>query len=80
MCPQVKLDSYLEHGYGHLIRNVLDIDFALQIRMEVPLQRVNYFEFLLLRILNDERNRYQEEQMKKSSHSPPPPLPRSRRA
>jgi len=64
-CPRQVLDSYLEHGYGQLIRNVLDIDFALQIRMEVPMERVNYFEFLLLKILNEERNRYQDEQMKK---------------
>lgn len=68
-CFQVRLDRLLEHGRGELVRNILDLDFALQAGVNVSFDEISYFEFMLLRILTDERNKYQEEQMKKVSQN-----------
>lgn len=61
----MRLDRYMEHA-GLLIRNVFDLDFALQLRMRVPYDSMNYYEFLLLRILAEEKNKHQMEEMKKN--------------
>jgi hypothetical protein len=66
-CPRVKLDSWLASPLGHALRNVLDLDFALQMRMHVSLDDINYREFLLLRALAEQRNLYQEEQIRKQT-------------
>jgi hypothetical protein len=66
-CPALLLSEYLASPGGLLIQAVLAIDFALQAGISVPLERILYPEFLLLRQLAEERNRYQAEEMKKGS-------------
>ena len=64
-CPEQLLTDYLASGAGHLISAVIDLDFALQAGITVTLADIRYPEFLLLRLLNEERNRYQNESMKR---------------
>lgn len=49
---------------GQLIRLTFDLEFALQAGVTVRLGEIPYPEFLLLRILSEERNRFHEELMK----------------
>jgi len=44
---------------------VIDLDFALQAGITIPLSRIPYHVFLLLRQLADERTRYETEQLRK---------------
>lgn len=67
-CPLVLLDEYLESELGQAIKAALDLDFALQIGVRIELKELRYTEFLLLRILNEERNRHREEEMKKAAN------------
>lgn len=64
-CPREKLGDYLASPAGRLIANVIDLDFALQRGIGVELNTIPYVEFMMLRQLSEERDRYQEEQMKK---------------
>jgi hypothetical protein len=66
-CPLTLLDEYLAKGGGQLIGQVIDLDFALQAGVTISSSEITYQEFLLLRQLADERQRYQEETMKKAS-------------
>jgi hypothetical protein len=66
-CPLVLLDEYLQSAPGLAIRAALDIDFALQIGVRIELKELRYNEFLLLRILNEERNRQRDEELKKAA-------------
>ena len=50
-----------------LIMATIDLDFALQAGVTVSLQDITYPEFLLLRFLSEERNRFHEEAMKKAT-------------
>ena len=65
-CPSEKLDRWFQGSAGLLLRNVIDIDFALQVRMNVGLDDLSYAEFVLLRVLNEEKNRLQEENLRKA--------------
>lgn len=65
-CPEALFDSWMSGPAGLAVRNVVDLDFALQVRMPVPWDAVNFYEFLLLRILTEERNRLQDELMEKA--------------
>ncbi len=60
-CPLALLDDYLATPAGKLIGQAIDLDFALQAGVTVSLQEITYPEFLLLRFLSDERNRFQAE-------------------
>jgi hypothetical protein len=66
-CPLAQLDDYLGSPAGQLISQTIDLDFALQAGVNVSLQEITYPEFLLLRFLTEERNRFHEETMKKAS-------------
>jgi len=66
-CPLVLLDDYLSTAPGQAINAVLDLDFALQIGVRIELKEIRYNEFLLLRILNEERNRHREEELKRAA-------------
>jgi hypothetical protein len=66
-CPLELLDEYLAGPAGRLIGQTIDLDFALQAGVNVSLRDISYPEFLLLRILTEERNRYHEEEMRKAS-------------
>lgn len=66
-CPRSLLDEYLASPRGQMISRVVDLDFAIQAGLSVTLRDIDYLDFLLLRILNEERNKYTNEQMKQSS-------------
>jgi len=61
------LDAYLGTAAGQLIGQTIDLDFALQAGVTVSLRDITYPEFLLLRLLSEERNKFQEEEMKKAT-------------
>jgi hypothetical protein len=65
-CPLTLLEDYLGSPAGQLIRAVIDLDFALQAGVTISLQEISLPEFLRLRMLSDERNKFHEESMKKS--------------
>ncbi len=60
-CPLVLLDEYMATGSGRLISQAIDLDFALQVGVSISLSDIRYPEFVLLRYLSEERNRYQSE-------------------
>ncbi|HEX3340612.1 MAG TPA: hypothetical protein VHT68_15745 [Pseudolabrys sp.] len=64
-CPATLLDDYLASPKGQLIQQTLTLDFALRAGVTVSLQEISYPEFLLLRVLSEERARYQGDLMKK---------------
>lgn len=65
-CFRERLEAWCrDPAYGWL-ENVLDFDYAAQTRTRLRAEP-NYFEFLLMRILTEERNRYDTEQMEKKS-------------
>lgn len=65
-CPLEKLDAYLESRLGRAIQSVVDWDFALERRMSVALSDVTYQEFQLLRMLAEERNKWQAEEIERT--------------
>ena len=67
-CPLTLLDGYLNSAGGLLIGQTIDLDFALQAGVTVSSNDISYPEFLLLRMLSEERIRHQEEAMKKARH------------
>jgi hypothetical protein len=66
-CPLTQLDDYLGSAEGQNISQTIDLDFALQAGVTVRLSEITYPEFLLLRLLSEERNRFHEEEMKKAT-------------
>jgi hypothetical protein len=66
-CPAALLDEYLASPAGQLIHQTIDLDFAIQAGVAIRLSDISYPEFLLLRFLSEERNRFHEEEMKKAS-------------
>jgi hypothetical protein len=67
-CPSQLLDDHLQSAAGQLIAHVIDLDFALQAGVTVGLAEILYPEFLLLRLLTEERNRFTTESMKSTHH------------
>src|SRR4051812_26942570 len=66
-CPAIRLEEYLASPRGQMISLAIDLDFAVQSGISVTLADMSYLDFLLLRILNEERNKYQIEEMKKNN-------------
>ena len=66
-CPVLLLDDYLASTAGQLIARVIDLDFALQAGVTVRLDEIPFPEFLRLRLLSEERNKFHEETMRKGS-------------
>jgi len=66
-CPEQCLSDYLESPGGRLISVVLDLDYAIQAGIAVRLDEISYLEFLLLRQLTEERNKFETEQIQKAS-------------
>ena len=67
-CPVTLLDNYLASPAGQTIAQTINLDFALQAGVTVSLADIPYPEFLLLRFLTEERNRFHEETMKQATH------------
>jgi hypothetical protein len=66
-CPRALLDEYLASPAGRVIGATIDLDFMLQAGVTVRLSDIPYPEFLFLRFLSEERNRYHEEQAKQAA-------------
>ena len=64
-CPAEKLNEYLASPGGRWMSVVIDLDFALQSRIQIPFERISYLEFRLLRLLAEERNKFEVEEIKK---------------
>lgn len=62
-CPSQLLDDYLGSSAGQLVQRTFDLEFALQSGVTVTLAEITYSEFILLRLLSEERNRYAQEIM-----------------
>ena len=65
-CPRQRLSDYLASSGGPLISAVIDLDFALQMKIAVGLDQIPYHVFLLLRQLAEERDKHQSEQIRNS--------------
>jgi hypothetical protein len=65
-CPRQRLSDYLASSGGPLISAVIDLDFALQMKVAVSLAEIPYHVFLLLRQLIEERDKHQNEQIRNS--------------
>jgi hypothetical protein len=64
-CPKVHLMDYLNSPGGYLISLVIDLDYAIQVGVHVPLSEITYPEFLLLRQLSEERQKFEAEEQKR---------------
>ena len=67
MCPKVALEDHLLHASATHIRNVIDLDFALRPHFTITLRDVSYLHYLLLRVLQEERDIHQDEQIKRNT-------------
>lgn len=61
-CPEIALQHYLDSPAGRLIGPVIDLDAALQAGMTITLGEVTYLEFLVLRQLWEERDKFTAEE------------------
>jgi len=68
-CPQLALQQFLASPAGALIRVLLDLDFAIQLGVQVSLREIPYTMFLLLRQLAEERDKYQAEEIRKNQRN-----------
>jgi len=66
-CPLQKLDAYMQSPCGRVMQLVVDLDFALERHMTVGLDQVTYLEFQMLRLLGEEKNRWQNEEVERNS-------------
>lgn len=66
-CPLELLNSYLQSPYGRVIQLVVDLDFALERRMAVTLDQMTYLEFHMLRLLSEEKQRWENEEFERKS-------------
>jgi hypothetical protein len=66
-CPTIKLGEYLASPYGLRMSVVIDLDFALQVGFHLTLRDIDYRDFRLLRILAEERQKFEIEEMKQKS-------------
>lgn len=64
-CPEQYLQDYLDSPSGKLIGVVVDLDAALQAGMTITLRQLSYPEFVVLRILLEERDNFTTEESKK---------------
>lgn len=64
-CPLTMLNAYLLSPPGQRIATVVDLDFALQLGIHVTLKDLSFPQFLILRVLAEERNKHTAEEMKK---------------
>jgi len=68
-CPEQALQQYLDSPAGRLIGTVIDLDAALQAGMTITLSNVTYPEFVVLRLLLEERDKFTtEERERRQQH------------
>jgi hypothetical protein len=65
-CPAQLLREYLESPGGRVMSVVIDLDFALQLPGSgIQLSQILYHEWVLIRQLAEERDKFQSEEMRK---------------
>jgi len=64
-CPEQLLRDHLTSPRGRLIQQAVELDFAIQTGVTISLKEIPYPEFLLLRQIAEERNKYHVEEMKR---------------
>lgn len=60
-CPAALLAAYMDTVAGHRIKSANDLLFALELGVSISQSEIQYPEFVLLRILTEERNRFHSE-------------------
>lgn len=65
VCPIAALDLYLASPWGRRFIAVLELDFALRVGFNVNLDEVSCIDFGLLKLLDEERHRYEKEEIDK---------------
>jgi len=65
-CRMVDLDTYLETPMGSRFKAALELDFALRAGFTISLDDISAIEFGLLRMLDEERHRYEKDQLEKA--------------
>jgi hypothetical protein len=66
-CPLEKLDAFLASPAGRVIQSVIDWDYALERGFRVDLGAVTWQEFQWLRVMGEERSRWQNEEIERST-------------
>ena len=66
LCPALRLQEFLASPAGQLISNVLELDACLQMGITVTRAEISYPEYLVLRLLHEERARLNNEEIQKS--------------
>jgi len=70
-CWLPKLDDAVQGEMGSVINRVVDLDFALEAGFTISLDHVSAEEFRVLRILKEERQKYQAHLEKKNAQQLP---------
>jgi hypothetical protein len=65
-CPVAALDHFLVTDRGRPFQCVVELDYALTMGFHLTLAEVTWWEFGLLRLLKEERERFQNEEMEKA--------------
>lgn len=61
-CPLDKLDEAMASDLGRVFSHLIDLDFAVQSRLDHLTQGITVLEFRALQILAEERAKHQREQ------------------
>jgi hypothetical protein len=62
-CPLNELDSAI--SVNPILTRALDLDFALDVGVQITLDDIDCEEWRALKTLREERNKYQEERIKR---------------
>lgn len=65
-CPEQYLDAYLNSADGQPILATVELDAAIQVGLKVGLEQIPYPQFVLLRQLVDQRNKFSIEDMERN--------------
>ena len=72
------MEAHLQSPLGQLIGQAINLDFALQAGITITLSEITYPEFMLLRLLAEERQKHHQEEIEeKSGRQPHIPTGRS---
>lgn len=67
-CPITKLENALAEPKGELLGRALDLEFALRAGITVTYDDIPADEFLVLKMLEHERSRYEQSQQQQVKH------------
>ncbi len=70
-CPRAKLDEALNSGMFHVIQRAAELDFQLDAGFMHDLADTPADEYLTMKLLRLERNKYQNEQLERQKQHIP---------